>query len=247
MKLTIIGCGDAFSSGGRLQSAFLLDSGPSRLLIDCGATILVGLEHMRLNPNSIPRIVISHLHGDHFAGLVWFLMHAAFVANRVAPLDIYGPPGVEARVHAAIEIMYPGVPALIGGFEVRYHEIQSRQPIDVGGVQVTAFEVVHPSGAPSYALRFEQGGKVFAYTGDSQWTDALIAAGLQADLYLMECYKFNGTPILHLSWTMIERHLDQIGARRIVLTHMAQDMLDRRGEIHDQRVTFAEDGAVVDI
>ena len=42
VTVRVLGCGDAFASGGRLQTCFFLDAEPDRLLIDCGATAMVG-------------------------------------------------------------------------------------------------------------------------------------------------------------------------------------------------------------
>jgi ribonuclease BN (tRNA processing enzyme) len=244
LKLTVIGCGDAFSSGGRLQPSFLLETATDRVMVDCGATTLVGLERLGIDPDSIPHIVISHLHGDHFGGLIWLLMRAAFVSQRKAPLHIYGPPGLAARVAAVTEALYAGIADLLKGVPVRYVEIAAATPLDVGGMRVTALEVDHPTGAPSFALRFQADGKTFAYSGDSQWTESLVEIGQNADLYLIECYKFAGTPPLHLSWEQIARHIDRLGCRRLLLTHMSNEMLRHRKDIVDPRVTFADDGAV---
>jgi ribonuclease BN (tRNA processing enzyme) len=112
---------------------------------------------------------------------------------------------------------------------------------------VTPFEVRHPSGAPPYALRFEADGKVLSFTGDSEWVESLVPAGRGADLYIMECYQFDGVPRFHMSWKGIEPHLDRIGAKRILLTHMAEPMLARRSEVADPRVILAEDGLVLDV
>jgi ribonuclease BN (tRNA processing enzyme) len=244
LKLTIIGSGDAFCSGGRLQAAFLLEAGTEPILVDCGATTLVGLERLGLTLDRIPHIVISHLHGDHFGGLIWCLMHAALVTRRTSPLDIYGPPGLEARVTVVMEAFYPGMATKLAGLLVRYHVIEASKPIDIGGVRTTAILVDHPSGAPSFGLRFERDGKVFAYSGDSQWTEALVDIGRHADLYLIECYMFAGAPFMHLSWAQIKQNLDRLGARRFVLTHMSNDMLRHRADANDPRVTCADDGAV---
>src|SRR5215467_7572816 len=100
MRVTIVGCGDAFGSGGRLQSSYHIAAGVERFLIDCGATTLIGLSRLGIDPNAIPTVFLSHLHGDHYAGLVWWLVHARHVAKRVSPLTVVGPPGVEARLRA---------------------------------------------------------------------------------------------------------------------------------------------------
>lgn len=247
MRIEIIGCGDAFGSGGRLQTSYLLDSGKNRLLLDCGATTGIGLTRARIDPATIPVILISHLHGDHFSGLVWFVMQGHYVGKRTAPLEIVGPPGIEARFMAATEILFPGSGTMERKFAVTFREISAGKPVEVGGFHVEAFEVEHPSGAPSHALRITAGGRVFAFTGDTQWTESLIAAGRNADLYLMECYMFAGSPRFHMSWETIAPHLDRIGAKRVVLTHMSEAMLARRHDVSDPRVTFAEDGLVLDV
>jgi ribonuclease BN (tRNA processing enzyme) len=244
LKLTVIGCGDAFSSGGRLQPAFLLETAADRIMIDCGATTLVGLERLGIELDSIPHIVISHLHGDHFGGLIWCLMRAAFVSRRQTPLVLYGPTGLEARVAATMAALYPGVSEFLKDVPVRYVVIEAGKPLDLGSTRVSALEVDHPSGAPSFALRFQADGKTFAYSGDSQWTEALVDIGQHADLYLLECYRFAGAPPLHLSWEQIAHNINRFGSRRLLLTHMSTQMLRHRADVVDPRVTFAEDGAV---
>jgi ribonuclease BN (tRNA processing enzyme) len=247
MKLTVVGCGDAFGSGGRLQTAYLVDTGETRFLIDCGATAMIGLSRLAIDPNSIPTIFISHLHGDHYAGLVWWLIHAQHVAKRTVPLTIVGPESIEERFKAAAEALFPGSSGVKRKYDLQFVEYAPPGPLEVGSVRVTAHEVSHPSGAPSYALRFETGGKILSFTGDTEWVEALVPAGRGADLYIMECYQFEGEPRYHTSWKTIQTHLDSIGARRTMLTHMAQGMLARRSEVNDPRVLLAEDGLVVEI
>ena len=108
MKLTVLGCGDAFGAGGRLQTSFHVASGHGPFLIDCGATALIGKQRAGLDPNAVGTILISHLHGDHFSGLVWWLLHAQHVAKRATPLLIAGPPGLEARLSQCSELLFPG-------------------------------------------------------------------------------------------------------------------------------------------
>ncbi len=247
MKLTVIGCGDAFGSGGRMQTSYLVEAGATRFLIDCGASTLIGFNRLQLDPNTVPTIFISHLHGDHFAGLVWWLLHAKHVAKRTAPLTIVGPAGVEARLKAAAEVLFPGSMKVTMRHELAFRELAPEQRCEVGAVAVTPFEVRHPSGAPSYALRFEVDGKVLSFTGDTEWVESLVRAGRAADLYMMECYQFEGEPRYHMSWSTIRPHLDSIGARRVMLTHMASGMLARGSEVADARVVLAEDGLVLEI
>lgn len=246
MKVTVVGCGDAFGSGGRLQTSYFVESASARFLIDCGATAVIGCNRLGIDPNTVPMIFISHLHGDHFAGLVWWLLHAQHIGKRTAPLTVLGPPGIEARFVTAAEALFPGCTGVPRRYDLRFQEYgPSTQPLTVGPVRVSAYEVKHPSGAPPYALRLEFDDQVLSFTGDTEWVDNLVPAGRNADLYIMECYQFDGAPRYHMAWKTIEAKLDEIGARRILLTHMASSMLERRGEIVDARAILAEDGLTV--
>jgi ribonuclease BN (tRNA processing enzyme) len=247
MKLTVVGCGDAFGSGGRLQTGYHVDWSGGRFLIDCGATVLIGLNRCGLDPNAIETIFISHLHGDHYAGLVWWLIHAQHVGKRTSPLTVIGPPGVAARFVSAAEALFPGSSTVPRRYDLKFMELNAGRPLEAGGVRVAAFEAKHPSGAPSHALRFELDGKVIAFTGDSEWVESLVPAGHNADLYIMECYDFEGAPRFHLSWSRIAAELDRIGAKRVMLTHMSDHMLARGGDIADARVLLARDGLGVEI
>jgi len=246
MRLSVVGCGDAFGSGGRLQTCYHLDTGAERLLIDCGATSIIGLNRLQLDPNSVSTIVISHLHGDHFAGLVWWLLHAQHVAKRATPLTIAGPPGIEARFVAAAEALFAGSTKVPRRYELRFIEMTAGVPVGLAGAQILAYEVSHPSGAPSHALRFEFGAKTLAFTGDTEWVEALVPCGLAADLYIMECYALEGKVRYHMSWQTISANLARIGARKVMLTHMNQTMLANRDKIVASGIVLAEDGLVVD-
>lgn len=247
MKFTIVGCGDAFGSGGRLMTTYVVDAGGGTVLLDAGATVTVGLNRLGRDPNGIGHVLLSHLHGDHYAGVVWLLIQALYVTKRTAPLTVVGPPGVADRVLATAELLFPGCTKVKRAFDLRFEEIVAGTPRKVGSLEVTAFEVEHPSGAPSHALRMTHGAKILAFTGDTQWTEPLVACGSGADLYVMECYKFGVTPIYHMSWTAIAPHLDRIAARRVLLTHMSDEMLANRDRVTDARVVFAEDGLVLDV
>jgi ribonuclease BN (tRNA processing enzyme) len=245
MKLTVLGCGDAFGAGGRLQTCYHVEAAGGCFLVDCGATALIGLRRVGLDPNRVATIFVSHLHGDHFSGLVWWFLHAHYVAKRQSALVVVGPETIEARFKTAAEALFSGSTAIPRRFELRFEELARETTLDLGPVRVTPFGVSHPSGAPSYALRLECEDKVLAFSGDTEWVDTLLAAGRDADLFIMECYQYDKSVPYHMSWATISDQLDRIGARRVLLTHMGEDMLAKRAEVHDERVVLAEDGLVL--
>lgn len=247
MKLTVVGCGDAFGSGGRLQTCYHVDTGAERFLIDCGATTMIGLDRLGLAANDVGTILISHLHGDHFGGLVWWLLHAQHIVKRTAPLTVAGPPGIEARFTAAAEALFPGSTGVKRRYDLVFRELAAERRETVGPVTVTPYGVSHPSGAPSFALRMETGGRTIAFTGDTEWVENVVPAGRGADLYIMECFAFDGDVRYHLSWRQIEANLARIGAARVLLTHMNASMLARTAEVQAPGVTIAHDGLFIEI
>jgi ribonuclease BN (tRNA processing enzyme) len=227
IALRFLGSGDALGSGGRFQTCLHLSGLPvGGLLIDCGASSLIAMKRAGVDPSGIAWVVLSHLHGDHFGGLPFMILDGQF-QRRTRPLLVAGPPGVQARVMAAMEVLFPGSSTASRGFSVEFLELPARSATVVGPATVTAFEVAHLSGAPSYALRLQYGGKSLAYSGDTEWTESLVEAATGVDLFVCEAYFFAKKVKYHLDYQTLVTHRDRLGCRRLILTHAHQDLLDR--------------------
>jgi ribonuclease BN (tRNA processing enzyme) len=243
VRLRFLGAGDAFASGGRLQSRLHLEGGEEPMLIDCGATALVAQKRQRVDPASIGCVVLTHLHGDHFAGLPWLILDGQF-AGRTRPLVVGGPPGTEERLAQAFEVLYPGAAAVERKFKVRVVELAEGVPGELGPATVTPFAVAHSSGAPSFALRVEYGGKLIACSGDTEWTDALLEVARGADLFICECNGFDKRVPGHLDYRTLAEQRGRLECERLVITHMNEDMLARVGQLD---VDAADDGLVIEL
>jgi ribonuclease BN (tRNA processing enzyme) len=245
MQLQFVGCGDAFGSGGRFNTCFHLVGRNLNTLIDCGATSLVSMNKLAINRNEIETILITHFHADHIAGLPFFILEANYVLKRKTSLTIVGPPGLKSRYAALMETAFPGTQAMDWSYPLTLREFEIGKPNQVGHMRVTPSRVLHDERAgPCLGLRIEAGGKVIAYSGDSQWTDSLIGVARNADLFICEAYTRDKPVATHMALSLLERHLDQIRPKRLILTHMSNDMLARRGELPFET---AEDGMVVEI
>lgn len=247
MQLTVIGCGDAFGAGSRLQTSFHVRTGASTFLIDCGATSLIGMRRLGINPNDVNTVFVTHLHGDHFGGLPWLLIDAKYVSNRSQPLLVAGPKGIEDRFIALAEALYPNSTRAERGFELVFVEYEEQTPLETAGVTVTPFEVHHPSGAPPYALRFDVGGKVVSFSGDTGWVDVLCDVARDADLFISECFQYDVTLPIHLDYKTIDNNYGRLGAKRVLLTHMGQEMLAESVKVDRARYMIAEDGMTIEL
>jgi ribonuclease BN (tRNA processing enzyme) len=220
MLVTVAGSGDAFGSGGRFQACVALGpDGGAHTLIDCGATSLVALRRLGLDPNAIETVLVSHLHGDHFGGLPLLILDGQF-RRRTAGLTVIGPPGTRERLTAALEVNFPGSSEVRRRFAVEVREHADRTPVRTGRLTVTPFEVRHASGAPAYALRVEDGVATVAYSGDTEWTDVLIDASADADVFLCEGYA--PEPVRwHLDLRALAANRHRLRCRRLILTHLS--------------------------
>jgi ribonuclease BN (tRNA processing enzyme) len=247
MRLTIIGCGDAFGSGGRFQSCYLLDTSQGRIMVDCGANAPLALKRAGVAIASIDAIAISHCHGDHFGGLPFLFIERMFIERGPKPMEILGPPGIARRTTELFEAMYPSLSTAQRDFEIRYRELEPGKTSAWRGVPISAYEVVHYSGSPSLALSVAEGQKRFAFSGDSGWCDGVIEAGRGADLYLIECSTFSTPLKIHLDYLTLATMFDRIGAQRYLLTHLGPEMLDAAERIDAGRCILATDGLSLEI
>ncbi|MCC6386161.1 MAG: MBL fold metallo-hydrolase [Dehalococcoidia bacterium] len=245
--LRFLGSGDAFASGGRFQACVLLEGGPAPLMVDCGATSLHAMARAGVDPGSIGHIVVSHLHGDHFGGIPFIVLHGQF-NRRQQDLHIAGPVGTGERLVRAMEVLFPGSATATRRFAVHVTELVPGEPAPFGPAVVHAVEADHASGAPSLALRIDYAGRSLAYSGDTAWTDALLDVTSGADLFVCEGYVRERRVPFHLAFETVRENLPRIGCARVVVTHMNAEMLAFTAETAPiSGIMFAHDGLVLDL
>ena len=241
LTLQFIGSGAAFGDGGRFQACVLLSCDEGTVLVDCGASSLIALKRASIDPNTVDAIVISHFHGDHFGGIPFFLIDGT-IAKRDRPLVIAGPPGVERRVRAAADALFPGSSDAPRSFGPTYVELAAGRGTDVGPARVTAIPVRHTPATEPHGLRVELGGHTVGYSGDTEWTDALVEIAARTDAFICECLALSKEIPLHLSANTIVQHRNELNTRRLILTHLGPEMLSAD---HIAGATIAHDGLVV--
>jgi ribonuclease BN (tRNA processing enzyme) len=245
MHLQIVGCGDAFGTGGRFNTCFHLVGKNVNTLIDCGASSLVGMNKLAIDRNAVSTILITHFHADHVGGVPFFILEANYVLKRKSALTIAGPPGLKERYAEMMESAYPGTANLPLSFPLTLREVEIGKRNEIDNMKVTPLRVVHDERAgPCLGYRCEAEGKTIAYSGDTQWTDAVIDIGRNADLFICEAYTRDKPINTHMALSALEKHLGEIKPKRLILTHMGLDMLAHRAEVPFET---ADDGKIVEL
>jgi len=244
VDVQFLGSGDAFGTGGRFNTCFHVLGQKNSFLIDCGASSLIAMRKFNVDPDSIEAIFLTHLHGDHFAGVVFFLMDARYVSKRTRPLIIAGPRGVKRRVIEAMNALYPGCWDKGIDFEVFFVELKLGQPQGLNGIKVQAFQARHLLDENDFILRFEVEGKTIVYSGDTGWTDNLVTAAQFSDLFICECYLYDQQCEFHMDYMTLQEQKHRFNTRNLVLTHLGPDALAQKKQMEDQT---AFDGLIISI
>lgn len=243
-RVIFLGTGDAANSGGRGHAGYVVATAGATLLLDCGPTALMAMRRGGLSPDSLDAIVLSHLHGDHVAGLPFFLV--AYVAEplRLRPLTVVGPPGTRARVFDLFRAMYRELSVRPLPFELSFVEVKPEVYAPVAGMDILPFSVPHQRSEMSLGYRIDAGGAAILYSGDSGWTEALVTHSQGTDLFICECFGFETRVDFHLDYPRVAANRHRFGCRRLVLSHIGPEVLARRAEVE---LELAEDGMVIDL
>ena len=139
-NLTILGCSSATPTSERNPTAQLLGHGEKLFLIDCGEGTQVSLRRMHIHFQRIRHIFISHLHGDHFYGLIG-LVSSMHLLGRTKPLHIYGPPMLKEILDMQLlasqtTLLYP----------LEFHPTQAEKPeviLEDEHISISSFPMLH--------------------------------------------------------------------------------------------------------
>ena len=242
--LTCAGTGDAFATAGRFQTCFHLKTPAHQLLIDCGASSLHALHQQQVDLNAVDAILITHYHGDHFAGIPFFLLACQYKIGRTAPLVIAGPGDPESRVHHLLRAIYPKEERHQFSFPITFVSLPSDQTVPILDCEVTAIPVTHSAGADAHGLRIRCGEKTIAYSGDSQWMNRLPDLARNTALFICECYSHRDAIPNHMNWVELQERRTELATERLVFTHMGDTMFGEGAPLHPDLLF---DGAVLKI
>lgn len=125
MKLTILGCHSATPRENKHTTSQLLEVKGNLFLIDCGEGTQMQLRKSKIKFSRVQHIFISHLHGDHFYGLIG-LISTFRLLGRTAPLTVYGPKGIKEIITLQLKLAKSWT-----DYELRFIELEAEEAVSL--------------------------------------------------------------------------------------------------------------------
>lgn len=246
MKLTVLGSGTCVPYVKRGSSGYVVETGESKLMLDCGSGSTWKLAHAGINYLEIDHIFFSHIHPDHTGDLAAFLFATKYShgspygTGRKKPLSLWGGKGFPS-FFSALKGAYD---KWIEPEGLSVEELRAG-PKDFADFKLTAARSEHIKS--SLAYRIEAEGKSLVYSGDTDYSEELIKLAWNTDLLLIECAltqvsKHKG----HLTPGGVSKIVNASRAKRVVVTHLypvcdREDVVGQIRENVEVEVIEAED------
>jgi ribonuclease BN (tRNA processing enzyme) len=263
VRITVLGKSPAWQDADGACSGYLVETADACLLLDCGNGVFSKLRRFR-DYVDVDAVVVSHLHADHILDLVPYASALSY-APRQQPVPVDGHPGTDDPARPLLYAPDGAANAfrrVCGGagmseqhiekaFELR--EYRPDDTLAIGSLRVR-FQPV-PHFLPTQAVEIREGDARLTYSADSSPSEELCAFASGTSLLLIEATlprPEREGPRGHLTPGEAGEHGRRAGARRLVLTHIS-DELDAdwaRAEAEQAfggPVEIAREGAVYDL
>ncbi len=213
MVITFIGTGCGIPSKERSSPSILLSLGKENILFDTGPGSLRELLKAGYTYNDIDHIFYTHFHVDHISDLAPFVFASRYeLIPRKRDINIVGPEGIEDIWKGLIDLY--GKQIIPSLYNVNVIAPDRLKP---DGWTIRTAKLPHTEESIGY--RIESGGKVFVYSGDTEYSDSLIEIAKDADVLVLEC-SFPIEVKGHLHPELAGRIARECRAKLLILTHL---------------------------
>jgi len=254
VRITVLGKSPSYADAGGACSGYLVDSAGTRLLLDCGCGVLGKLRSV-CDYTEIDAVVLSHLHADHILDIVPYASALTFgprwLSSRAPRPALHVPPGAREQLAALSTAAGMRADHIEAAFDLQEYDPAGEVRIDELTVR---FQTV-PHYVQAQAVEVSDGNARFTFGADSGPSTDLCRFAADTDLLLIEATldePDDGDPRGHLTPAEAGQHGRDAGARRLVLTHIS-DELDpaaaraKAAEAFGGEVELAVEGAVYEI
>ena len=178
-------------------------------LMEVGDGALRNLNANKTDLNAIQKIMISHLHSDHFIGIVHVLFDMMHVRNRTESLEIIGPKGIEKATRGLMSLCeLPVADDEKRGYKLIFKELGAFESFD----DIQTVRGSHPSEAHAY--RISRDGRSLFYNGESSFTEEVLELAKGADLFVSTVVVLK-PHLFHIAPQDVGRAATKAGAKRV--------------------------------
>lgn len=256
MDVTLLGTGCPQVSTERYGPANLVRHDGAAFLVDCGSGTTQRLLGAGSAGRDLDAVLLTHLHSDHAVDL-YQLVISSWHQGRDRPQIVYGPRGTKAFVEGTMAVWREELAQRIAhekrpstrALEVEVHEIGPGEVLARGDLRVQAVEVAHQPVKHAFGFVFEAAGRKLAFSGDTAYCPALIAAARDADVLVHECFihrEMTLTPgrtaeglqnvaSYHTLSSEVGKVAREAGARCLVLNHFVPARFDKSALLAEVR------------
>ena len=247
LKVIILGSGNAFGHGNQFQSSHYIEfEEKHKLLLDCGPTILQALQSAEVNIDDLQFLLISHLHGDHTAGIPFLLLHYKYVLKRFTnPLQIIGPPGLKDHLMHLLTGNYPNLLSPEENLFNVYEILVNKEIKILDSIVIRSYEAHHITNAFGYTIQFST-LKVI-YSGDNKLDADQIKHFSNGTVLIHELSTLHSTEGGHTSWDLMKNYVDEIlmNVSKIIAVHTNLEVRNDSEETNDRKILTASDASVI--
>ncbi len=228
IQVTVLGSGTCVPSLARSACALLMTVGASRLLFDIGPGSMRRLLEAGVRVQEISHLCITHFHPDHTGELAPLIFANKYpdASLRRDPLIMMGGPGFLDFV-TRLQGVYGHWIQLEGDLLQSVETAaEGRWDYAASGWHLETIPVRHNPESIAYRLTAD-GGPSVVYSGDTDYSENLVALARNADLLICEAARPDEHPVAgHLTPSMAGRMATEAGARKLMLTHFYPDCED---------------------
>jgi ribonuclease BN (tRNA processing enzyme) len=236
MQITVLGKSPAWQDAGGACSGYLVEDGDTTLLLECGNGVFAKLRE-RCDYTDVDAVLITHLHADHFIDLVPY-SYALLLTPRQQPVPVAGHPGTDEPARPRL-IAPPGAQqtfrTVVGAwgdeqlveqaFRLEHYDRDS--VVEVGPLTARFTEVPHFVLTHAVDFTSSSGAGRFTFGADCRPNDEVVEAARDTDLLFLEATlpRPERTGIRgHLTPAEAGDHARRAGAKRVVLTHISDEL-----------------------
>ena len=271
-RVVILGTGTPVLDADRAGAGIAIVYNGRAYLFDVGGGIVQrAIEASRthdlpgLDPTKIDRVFFTHLHSDHI--LDFAELAATLWWRKEASVQVWGPPGVSNMAEGMYAMLEPDIRIRNGGtqpvtdpdaYKVATTEIEEGLVLEEDGIRIEAFEVMHGAIRPAFGYRVTTPDKTIVISGDTAYSEKLVAMAEGADILLHEVISESGLRELEQFWqdyhssshttsSELARVANQTQPGLLVLYHILhygapiESALDEVRALYDGDVVLAND------